>query len=120
MIRVTDDGVGIPEGDVEHVFEPFFRVDRSQSKSTDAFGPALSICKRVIEAMAGPSWVASNGQILLAKHQSTTTNSIEAEEPVRPTRSARLINNSRIHSGRISPECDRQAAGDRICLTFAR
>jgi signal transduction histidine kinase len=52
-IRVTDDGVGIPEGDLERVFEPFFRVDRSRSKSTGGYGLGLSICKRVMEAHGG-------------------------------------------------------------------
>ncbi|MEP7343867.1 MAG: HAMP domain-containing sensor histidine kinase, partial [Gemmatimonadaceae bacterium] len=46
-VRVTDDGVGIPESDVERVFEPFYRVDRSRSKSSGGYGLGLSICKRV-------------------------------------------------------------------------
>jgi len=53
VIRVSDDGVGIPEGDLERVFEPFFRVDRSRSKSTGGYGLGLSICKRVMEAHGG-------------------------------------------------------------------
>jgi signal transduction histidine kinase len=52
VIRVTDDGVGIHEGDLERVFEPFFRVDRSRSRSTGGYGLGLSICKRVMEAHA--------------------------------------------------------------------
>ena len=53
MIRITDDGVGIPDGDLQRVFEPFFRVDRSRSKSTGGYGLGLSICKRVMEAHGG-------------------------------------------------------------------
>lgn len=53
VVRVTDDGVGIPESDAERVFEPFFRVDRSRSKSTGGYGLGLSICKRVMEAHGG-------------------------------------------------------------------
>jgi signal transduction histidine kinase len=53
VIRVTDDGVGIPEGDIERVFEPFFRVDRSRSKNTGGYGLGLSICKRVMDAHGG-------------------------------------------------------------------
>jgi two-component system, OmpR family, sensor histidine kinase VicK len=34
VIRVTDDGPGIPERDMPSLFEPFFRVDRSRSKKT--------------------------------------------------------------------------------------
>ena len=53
VVRVTDDGAGIPDGDVERVFEPFFRVDRSRSKRTGGYGLGLSICKRVMEAHGG-------------------------------------------------------------------
>lgn len=53
VIRVTDDGIGIPEDDVERVFEPFFRVDRSRSKITGGYGLGLSICKRVMDAHGG-------------------------------------------------------------------
>lgn len=53
VIRITDDGAGIPDGDVERVFEPFFRVDRSRSKSTGGYGLGLSICKRVMAAHGG-------------------------------------------------------------------
>lgn len=52
VVRVTDDGVGIPEGDVERVFEPFFRADRSR-RAPVVTAWALSICKRVMEAHGG-------------------------------------------------------------------
>ncbi|MPZ20676.1 MAG: hypothetical protein GEV06_22615 [Luteitalea sp.] len=53
VVRVTDHGPGIPESDSERVFEPFFRVDRSRTKSTGGYGLGLSICKRVMEAHGG-------------------------------------------------------------------
>lgn len=53
IVRVTDDGVGIPIADAERVFEPFFRVDPSRSKRTSGYGLGLSICKRVMEAHGG-------------------------------------------------------------------
>jgi signal transduction histidine kinase len=53
VIRITDDGIGIPDSDLQRVFEPFFRVDRSRSKSTGGYGLGLSICKRVMEAHGG-------------------------------------------------------------------
>jgi signal transduction histidine kinase len=53
VVRVTDDGVGIPDSDAERVFEPFFRVDRSRSKGTGGYGLGLSICKRIMEANGG-------------------------------------------------------------------
>jgi signal transduction histidine kinase len=53
MVRVTDDGPGIPEADLDRLFEPFFRVDRSRSKKTGGYGLGLSICKRIMEAHGG-------------------------------------------------------------------
>jgi signal transduction histidine kinase len=53
VVRVTDQGPGIPENDRERVFEPFFRVDRSRTKRTGGYGLGLSISKRVMEAHGG-------------------------------------------------------------------
>lgn len=53
IVRVTDDGPGIPPGEAERVFEPFYRVDRSRSKNTGGYGLGLSICKRVMLAHGG-------------------------------------------------------------------
>jgi signal transduction histidine kinase len=50
---VEDDGPGIPAGDRERVFEPFFRVDPSRSRKTGGYGLGLSICKRIVEAHGG-------------------------------------------------------------------
>ncbi|MET0552803.1 MAG: HAMP domain-containing sensor histidine kinase [Vicinamibacteria bacterium] len=52
-VVVEDDGPGIPAGDLERVFEPFFRVDRSRSRKTGGYGLGLSICKRIAEAHGG-------------------------------------------------------------------
>jgi signal transduction histidine kinase len=60
IIRVTDDGPGIPEADIENLFEPFFRVDRSRSKKTGGYGLGLSICKRIIEAHGGTITAENN------------------------------------------------------------
>lgn len=53
IVRVMDDGAGIPVEDAERIFEPFFRVDRSRSKESGGYGLGLSICKRVMEAHGG-------------------------------------------------------------------
>ncbi len=60
VIRVVDDGPGVPEGDVTSLFEPFFRVDRSRSKKTGGYGLGLSICKRIVEAHGGSIAVERN------------------------------------------------------------
>ncbi|MBI5536473.1 MAG: HAMP domain-containing histidine kinase [Deltaproteobacteria bacterium] len=53
VVRVADDGPGIPVSDLPHLFEPFFRVDRSRSRKTGGYGLGLSLCKRIMEAHGG-------------------------------------------------------------------
>jgi len=60
IVRVTDDGPGIPEEDLANLFEPFYRVDRSRSKKSGGYGLGLSICKRILEAHGGGIAVANN------------------------------------------------------------
>lgn len=59
VVRVSDDGPGIPEADMPNLFEPFYRVDRSRSRKTGGYGLGLSISKRIMEAHGG-SIVATN------------------------------------------------------------
>jgi signal transduction histidine kinase len=60
VVRVIDDGPGIPPSDLANIFEPFFRVDRSRSKKTGGYGLGLSICKRIVEAHGGTIAVENN------------------------------------------------------------
>jgi signal transduction histidine kinase len=53
VVRVEDDGPGIPEQDLERLFEPFFRVDRSRSRRTGGYGLGLSLCRRIMAAHGG-------------------------------------------------------------------
>jgi signal transduction histidine kinase len=60
IVAVRDDGPGIPAGDLPHLFEPFFRVDRSRSRKTGGYGLGLSICKRIVEAHGGRLEASNN------------------------------------------------------------
>ncbi len=52
-IRVTDTGPGIPAADLEHVFERFYRVDRSRARGRGGSGLGLAIVRESMDSMGG-------------------------------------------------------------------
>ncbi len=62
VIRITDFGIGIPEEELPHIFEPFYRVDKSRDKDTGGYGLGLSLCKTIMEAHDGKIEVQSIAQ----------------------------------------------------------
>lgn len=58
VIKVDDDGPGIPHQELERVFEPFARLERSRSPDTGGYGLGLAIAR----------WIARGhgGEVILA------------------------------------------------------
>ena len=52
-IRVRDRGPGIPEGEIDKVFEPFHRLEGSRSRETGGTGLGLSIARSIAQAHGG-------------------------------------------------------------------
>jgi signal transduction histidine kinase len=59
VIRIVDQGIGIPQEELSHIFEPFYRVDKSRAKDTGGYGLGLSLCKTIMEAHDGKIEVQS-------------------------------------------------------------
>lgn len=58
-VSVRDTGTGISAEDLPHVFERFYRADRSRTRSTGGSGLGLAIAKQIIEAHGGQIWAQS-------------------------------------------------------------
>jgi signal transduction histidine kinase len=53
VIRVQDEGPGLPPAELEKVFEPFYRVEGSRSRDTGGTGLGLTISRGIAEAHGG-------------------------------------------------------------------
>lgn len=53
VIEVEDDGPGIPPGDLERVFEPFYRGEPSRNRETGGVGLGLPIARNILRAHGG-------------------------------------------------------------------
>lgn len=61
LFRVSDTGVGIASEHLPHVFERFYRVEKSRSREGGGSGVGLAISRALIESMDGRIWAESAG-----------------------------------------------------------
>ena len=59
IIQVIDNGIGIPKGEIPHLFNRFYRVATSEHLAQDGTGLGLSLIKAIIEQHDGRIWVES-------------------------------------------------------------
>jgi two-component system sensor histidine kinase VicK len=59
QMYVTDTGHGIPPEDIPHLFQKFYRVDNSATRTIGGTGLGLFICRKIVELYHGRIWVDS-------------------------------------------------------------
>lgn len=59
LIRVSDQGMGIPKENVDRIFDRFYRVDRARSRAMGGTGLGLAISKEMINTHGGAIWAES-------------------------------------------------------------
>lgn len=59
VLYVADQGIGIPQNELAHVFDPYYRVDSTLRRSTTGAGLGLFLSKAVVDAHGGEIWARS-------------------------------------------------------------
>lgn len=61
-LRVADDGMGVLEEDLPHLFEAFYRTDESRARETGGFGLGLALAKTAVESQGGELTAWNNAE----------------------------------------------------------
>jgi two-component system sensor histidine kinase VicK len=59
QLYIRDQGHGIPPEDIPHLFQKFYRVDNSATRTIGGTGLGLFICRKIVELYHGRIWVES-------------------------------------------------------------
>ena len=65
VLKVRDHGPGIPESDLQHIFEPFYRVSEARERASGGAGLGLSIADRTVKLHGGAIRAENGGDGLL-------------------------------------------------------
>lgn len=75
IIAVSDNGIGINDRNLKHIFEIFYRADQARTKVRDGSGLGLAVCKEIVELHGGHIWATSK-----EGHGTTIMISLQREE----------------------------------------
>ncbi len=115
VVRVKDNGVGIPAEKLPHLFEMFFQVDRTLERSQGGLGIGLSLVHRVVELHGGQVEARSEGPGKGSEF--SVTLPIHVEEPEQQTsREAGGNGKVRAAARRILVVDDNRDAADSLAM----
>lgn len=81
VLKVEDEGSGIPEAQLEAVFEPFHRLETSRNRGTGGSGLGLTIARQAIEGHGGTLRLSNRpGGGLVARAELPTTSNMAMRE----------------------------------------
>ena len=63
VLYIADQGIGIPQAELPHTFEQFYRVDSGLRRSTAGAGLGLFLCKAIVDAHGGQIWARSEANV---------------------------------------------------------
>lgn len=78
LVQVRDQGIGVPAGAGEAIFEPFGRASNAERRHLPGMGLGLFICRNIVTNHGGRMWVVSAGE-----QQGTTVNVWLPSDPAR-------------------------------------
>ncbi|MCB0293943.1 MAG: GHKL domain-containing protein, partial [Calditrichaeota bacterium] len=71
LIAVRDNGIGIPDGELENIFKDFYQLSDARNHHSSKYeflgggaGLGLSLCRSIVKAHLGDIWAESEGQYL--------------------------------------------------------
>lgn len=95
QMYVRDTGPGIPKEDLPHLFQKFYRVDNSATRTIGGTGLGLFICKKIVELYGGRIWAESEigkGSSFFMNFPRLTTEQAAAKQAAASTPALQPIN----------------------------